>query len=124
MEAFLAQLLNGLDKGGAYALIALGLTLVFSTLRVANFAHAALFMLGCFCAVTFRYVITIQTVTVVPTKLSPWGKPVEVRTPLVQDWLGDFGAFLVDYSVPVSILLAIPEMLAIGVAMERGLIKH
>ena len=47
-----------------------------------------------------------------------------MRTPLVQDWLGDFGAFLVDYSVPVSILLAIPVMLAIGVAMERGLIKH
>ncbi len=124
MEAFLAQLLNGLDKGGAYALIALGLTLVFGTLGVVNFAHGALFMLGCFCAVTFRYLITIETVTVDPTKLSPWGKPVEVRTPLVQDWLGDFGAFLVDYSVPVSILLAIPVMLAIGVAMERGLIKH
>ena len=50
MEAFLAQLLNGLDKGGAYALIALGLTLVFGTLGVVNFAHGALFMLGCFCA--------------------------------------------------------------------------
>ena len=32
MNAFLAQLLNGLDKGGAYALIALGLTLVFGCL--------------------------------------------------------------------------------------------
>ncbi len=51
---FSLQLLNGLDKGGAYALIALGLTLVFGTLGVVNFAHGALFMLGAFCAVTFR----------------------------------------------------------------------
>lgn len=124
MNAFLAQLLNGLDKGGAYALIALGLTLVFGTLGVVNFAHGALFMLGCFCAVTFRYLITAETVTIDPGKLSPWGTPLEVRTPLVQNWFGEFGASMVDYSVPISILLAIPAMLVIGIAMERGLIKH
>jgi branched-subunit amino acid ABC-type transport system permease component len=124
MNVFLAQLLNGLDKGGAYALIALGLTLVFGTLGVVNFAHGALFMLGCFCAVTFRYLITLETVTIDPEKLSPWGSPVEVRTPLVQSWLGDFGAVLVDYSVPISILLAVPVMLVIGIAMERGIIKR
>lgn len=124
MNALLAQLLNGLDKGGAYALIALGLTLVFGTLGVVNFAHGALFMLGCFCAVTFRYLITIETVTTDPNKLSPWGAPVEVRTPVVQEWFGDFGAILVDYSVPISLLIAVPLMLAIGIAMERGLIKH
>ena len=73
MLAILAQLLNGLDKGAAYALIALGLTLVFGTLGVVNFAHGALFMLGAFCAVTFRYLITIETVTVDQTQLSPWG---------------------------------------------------
>lgn len=124
MNALLAQLLNGLDKGGAYALIALGLTLVFGTLGVVNFAHGALFMLGCFCAVTFRYLITIERVTTDPNKLSPWGAPVEVRTPVVQEWFGDFGAILVDYSVPISLLIAVPLMLAIGIAMERGLIKH
>ena len=47
MDAFLLQILNGLDKGSAYALIALGLTLIFGTLGVVNFAHGALFMLGC-----------------------------------------------------------------------------
>ncbi|HET6802354.1 MAG TPA: branched-chain amino acid ABC transporter permease, partial [Casimicrobiaceae bacterium] len=50
MDAILLQLLNGIDKGGAYALIALGLTLIFGTLGVVNFAHGALFMLGAFCA--------------------------------------------------------------------------
>jgi branched-chain amino acid transport system permease protein len=124
MEAILAQLLNGLDKGGAYALIALGLTLVFGTLGVVNFAHGALFMLGAFCAVTFRQLITMETVTVSETELSPWGTPLEIRTPLAQTWFGDWGAVLIDYSVPLSILLAIPVMLVIGIAMERGLIKH
>lgn len=124
MEAILAQLLNGLDKGGAYALIALGLTLVFGTLGVVNFAHGALFMLGAFCAVTFRAFITMETVTTDPTQLSPWGTPLEIRTPMAQTWFGDWGATLIEYSVPLSILLAIPVMLVIGIVMERGLIKH
>ncbi|RKZ63942.1 MAG: branched-chain amino acid ABC transporter permease, partial [Gammaproteobacteria bacterium] len=45
MEDILIQILNGLDKGGAYALIALCFTLTFGTLGVVNFAHGALFML-------------------------------------------------------------------------------
>ncbi|WP_299752505.1 branched-chain amino acid ABC transporter permease [Devosia sp.] len=124
MDAILAQLLNGLDKGGAYALIALGLTLVFGTLGVVNFAHGALFMLGAFCAVAFRQLITMETTTVDPGQLSPWGAPLEIKTPLAQTWFGDFGAVMIEYSVPLSIVLAIPVMLIIGIAMERGIIKH
>lgn len=123
MDVFVLQLLNGLDKGGAYALIALGLTLVFGTLGVVNFAHGALFMLGAFCAVVVNWVLQIETVSIDPEKLTPWGAPMEIRTPLVQAWLGDFGAFLLQYSVPLSILLAIPVMLIAGYAMERGLIR-
>ncbi|WP_127143056.1 branched-chain amino acid ABC transporter permease [Pelagibacterium montanilacus] len=124
MDAILAQLLNGLDKGAAYALIALGLTLVFGTLGVVNFAHGALFMLGAFCAVAFRQFITTETVTIDETQLSPWGTPLEVRTPMAEQWFGDWAPFLIDYSVPISIVLAIPFMLLVGIAMERGLIKH
>ena len=54
MDAILLQVLNGLDKGSAYALIALGLTLIFGTLGVVNFAHGALFMICAFCTVTFN----------------------------------------------------------------------
>jgi branched-chain amino acid transport system permease protein len=124
MQAILAQLLNGLDKGGAYALIALGLTLVFGTLGVVNFAHGALFMLGAFCAVTFRMLITYETVTIDPSQTTAWGTPLEIRTPLAQSLFGDWGAVLVDWSVPLSILLAIPVMLVVGIAMERGIIKY
>jgi branched-chain amino acid transport system permease protein len=123
MDAILAQLLNGLDKGGAYALIALGLTIVFGTLGVVNFAHGALFMLGAFCAVAFRILVTLDSVTIDPTRLSPWGTPLEVHTPLAQAVLGEWGGWIVDYSVPLSILVAIPVMLLVGIAMERGLVQ-
>ncbi|MBI4047873.1 MAG: branched-chain amino acid ABC transporter permease, partial [Devosia nanyangense] len=89
-----------------------------------NFAHGALFMLGAFCAVTFRRLITMETVTVDPTQTTAWGTPLEIRTPLAQTWFGDWGSVLIDYSVPLSILFAIPVMLVIGIAMERGIIKH
>jgi branched-chain amino acid transport system permease protein len=123
MDEIFLQLLNGLDKGGAYALIALGLTLVFGTLGVVNFAHGALFMLGAFVAVVVNQVLRLETVTIDPSQLTPWGTPMEVRTPLVQAWLGDFGALLLEYAVPLSILAAIPVMLVIALLMERGLIR-
>ncbi len=123
MDAILLQILNGLDKGGAYALIALGLTIIFGTLGVVNFAHGALFMLGAFCAVTVKALLSMQKVTLDPTQTTAWGTPVEIRQPYVEAWFGDFGATLLDYSVPISILIAIPIMLLIGIIMERGLIR-
>lgn len=44
----LLQLLTGLQIGAIYVMIALGLTLIFGTLGVANFAHGALFMIGAY----------------------------------------------------------------------------
>ncbi|MGF0538184.1 branched-chain amino acid ABC transporter permease [Agrobacterium sp. ES01] len=124
MDAIILQILNGLDKGGAYALIALGLTLVFGTLGVVNFAHGALFMLGAFCAVTFNKLLTLEKVVVDPSQTTAWGTPMEIRTPYIEAYMGDFGQFLLNYSVPVSIIVAIPVMLLIGIAMERGLIRY
>ncbi|AEV35371.1 High-affinity branched-chain amino acid transport system permease protein LivH (LIV-I protein H) [Pseudovibrio sp. FO-BEG1] len=124
MDAIVLQILNGLDKGGAYALIALGLTLIFGTLGVVNFAHGALFMLGAFCAVAFNHLIGLEQVVVDPTKTTAWGTPLETRVPYIEAWLGDTGTAMLNYSVPLSILLAIPVMLLVGYIMERGLIRH
>ncbi|MEM1161086.1 MAG: branched-chain amino acid ABC transporter permease [Pseudomonadota bacterium] len=124
MDSILLQILNGLDKGGAYALIALGLTIIFGTLGVVNFAHGALFMLGAFCAVTMKTLLTTSFVTIDETQKDFLGRPLEVETPYVEAWFGDFGTTLIEYSVPVSILMAIPVMLLVGIAMERGLIRY
>jgi len=121
MDAIFLQLLNGLDKGGAYALIALGLTLVFGTLGVVNFAHGALFMLGAFCAVSVQKILTISK-TVKDESIQFFDAYKE--QPYLEIWWGDFGTQIIDYSVPISIVFAIPVMLAIGIAMERGLIRH
>ncbi|MDT0683391.1 branched-chain amino acid ABC transporter permease [Roseicyclus sp. F158] len=125
MDAILLQILNGLDKGSAYALIALGLTLIFGTLGVVNFAHGALFMIGAFCAVTLQRIFTISRTTVDESRTDFLGNPMEVDTPYLEIWFGpEFGAALIDWSVPLAILFAIPVMLLIGWIMERGLIKH
>ena len=124
MDAILLQFLNGLDKGGAYALIALGLTLTFGTLGVVNFAHGALFMLGAFCAVLTQRLLSLESVTLDETKLTPWGSPTEIRTTYLEMWFGDMGAWAVDNAVFLSIFFVIPVMLIIGVLLERGLIRH
>ncbi|WP_306154185.1 branched-chain amino acid ABC transporter permease [Roseovarius sp. MMSF_3281] len=125
MDAIILQVLNGLDKGSAYALIALGLTLIFGTLGVVNFAHGALFMIGAFCAVTLSRIITLSHEVVDESRTDFLGNPLKVDVPYVYDLFGQqTGETIIDWAVPLAILFAIPVMILIGVVMERGLIKH
>ena len=48
MELFLQQVFNGVMLGSTYAVVALGLTLVFGILHVPNFAHGNMYMLGAY----------------------------------------------------------------------------
>jgi branched-chain amino acid transport system permease protein len=48
VETFLQQLINGISQGSAYALIALGYTMVYGVLRLINFAHSDVYMIGAF----------------------------------------------------------------------------
>ena len=125
MDAIILQILNGLDKGSAYALIALGLTLIFGTLGVVNFAHGALFMIGAFCAVTFSRFLSLSHEVAVEGETDFLGNPQMRDVPYIYDWFGEAtGASIIDWAVPLSILFAVPVMILIGFAMERGLIKH
>jgi branched-chain amino acid transport system permease protein len=56
MELFAQQVLNGLVTGSVYSLVALGLTLIYGTMHVPNFAHGQLYMLGAYLA----YVLVMQ----------------------------------------------------------------
>src|SRR5579863_8846247 len=47
---FFAQLLVGLINGSFYALLSLGLAIIFGLLNIINFAHGAQYMMGAFCA--------------------------------------------------------------------------
>ncbi len=54
MSTFVQTILNGIAIGSVLALFALGYTLVFSILRIINFAHGAIFTLGAY----FTYALT------------------------------------------------------------------
>ncbi|AIQ72786.1 MULTISPECIES: branched-chain amino acid ABC transporter permease [Paenibacillus] len=48
MEYFIQQLINGISVGSIYALIALGYTMVYGIIKLINFAHGDVFMVGSF----------------------------------------------------------------------------
>ena len=49
-QALFGQLLIGLINGSFYALLSLGLAVIFGLLNIINFTHGALYMMGAFCA--------------------------------------------------------------------------
>src|SRR3954466_5844579 len=57
MDTFVQQLINGLNIGAIYALIALGYTMVYGILRLINFAHGDIYMVGAFAGYGIAYFI-------------------------------------------------------------------
>jgi branched-chain amino acid transport system permease protein len=60
LETFLQQLINGLSLGAIYALIALGYTMVYGVLRLINFAHGDVYMLGAFAGYFIANALTLD----------------------------------------------------------------
>ena len=86
IQAFLGQLLLGLVNGSFYAMLSLGLAVIFGLLGIVNFAHGALYMIGAYVA-----------------------------------WIG-LNKFGINYWV--SLVLAPVVVGALGVVIERTLLKH
>ena len=89
----LSQIVNGLIFGLIYALIALGLTVVFSIMRVVNFSHGEFYMLG-------GYTLYALTAGVAALFSLPLVIPTIVALPL-----------------------AMAAVAMFGVAVERGLLR-
>ncbi len=70
MTLFLSQLINGLHVGIIYALIALGYTMVYGIVKLINFAHGDIIMIGAYTAV-----ITLTTLG--------WSAPVALVAAIV-----------------------------------------
>lgn len=101
------QILNGLAIGSVYALFALGYTLVFSILRIINFAHAAVFTLGAY----FTYLLT-------GSAINPNGLLNRVFTSL-------FGQPALPFSLPFIVAMLVSAILAglTSVLIERLFFK-
>lgn len=85
MSLFMSQVFNGLALGVLLALIATGLTIIYGTLGVINFAHGALFVVGAYAG---------------------------------------FSLFMATESFVLSLIGAALVAMAVGLVMERGLIKR
>lgn len=61
MQDFLQHIINGISLGSIYALIALGYTMVYGILKLINFAHADVYMIGAFAAYYTAHLLGIDT---------------------------------------------------------------
>ena len=66
MEVFLQQVVNGLSLGSIYALIALGYTMVYGIIKLINFAHGEIYMIGGYIGF---FAITVLGVGFIPAML-------------------------------------------------------
>jgi len=48
ISSFLQQIINGITVGSIYSLVALGYTMVYGIIKLINFAHGDIFMIGAF----------------------------------------------------------------------------
>ena len=60
MELFINQLINGLNTGSIYALVAVGYTMVYGIIRLINFAHGEVMMFGAYFAFIFAYMLPFE----------------------------------------------------------------
>lgn len=58
MDTFIQQFINGLTLGSVYALIALGYTMVYGIIKLLNFAHGDIFMVGAF--ISYYLILTFN----------------------------------------------------------------
>ena len=57
MQAFIQHFINGLSAGTIYALVALGYTMVYGVLKLINFAHGDVMMVGVFAGYATAYLL-------------------------------------------------------------------
>ncbi len=77
----IVQLFNGLILGSLYVLFALGLSIIFGTLGIINFAHGAFFMLGAYVAYTIMTFVVPNfwvALVCVPVIMALFGAACEV----------------------------------------------
>ncbi|MCF7925019.1 MAG: branched-chain amino acid ABC transporter permease [Candidatus Izimaplasma sp.] len=60
MELFIRQLINGLNTGSIYALVAIGYTMVYGIIKLINFAHGEIMMFGAYFAFLLAFTLSFN----------------------------------------------------------------
>ncbi|WP_332897842.1 MULTISPECIES: branched-chain amino acid ABC transporter permease [unclassified Haladaptatus] len=95
-------LLNGLQQGAIYVLLAVGLSIILGTLKFVNFAHGALYLVG-----TYAGLFVALSVPLSSGKLQEWG----------------FSTFGLGWGFLAALLLVPLVVFVVGLAMERYLAR-
>src|ERR1700752_5265260 len=69
LEALLQHLVNGLVLGGTYALLGIGLTLIFGLMNVVNFAHGEFYTLGAYTAFATSVLLGLPFLAAIPAAI-------------------------------------------------------
>lgn len=115
MDLLVQTIINGLILGSGYALVAVGLTIIFGTLHIVNFAHGAFFALGAYAVLQLEnagipYLLCIPLAVIVVAII---GFILELT--IVQRALydrGEHGSIIITFALSQAIVAAI--VLVIG----------
>ncbi|OKO76415.1 branched-chain amino acid ABC transporter permease [Bradyrhizobium sp. NAS80.1] len=115
MDLLVQTIINGLILGSGYALVAVGLTIIFGTLHIVNFAHGAFFALGAYAVLQLEnagipYLLCIPLAVIVVAII---GFVLELT--IVQRALydrGEHGSIIITFALSQAIVAAI--VLVIG----------
>lgn len=110
MELLFQTLINGLVLGAGYALVAVGLTLIFGTLHIVNFAHGAFFALGAYAvfqlqALGLPYLAALPLAIVAVAAIGAVIEVLVVRTALYDR--PEHGSIIVTFALSQAIVAAI-----------------
>ena len=103
------QLLNGLTVGGIYALIALGYTMVYGIIKLINFAHGDIFMIGAFAG--YFAVVLIADVFI--------GSFLASAFSLNEMVVGSFKSFILEYRLYIAVVASIIFCGLLGLFVEK-----
>ena len=118
MSEFLQLLVAGLTTGSFYALIALGYTMVYGIMRLINFAHGDIFMVGAFLGWTVLSALAAMHM--------PWGIALLLAVLLAMALTGGIGVVIERFAYQP--LLSAPRLsilitaLGVSLALENGVL--
>lgn len=110
MELFVQTIINGLILGAGYALVAVGLTVIFGTLHIVNFAHGAFFALGAYAVLQLEnaglpYLLSIPLAVVIVAAIGFVLEMSIVRRALYDR--GEHGSIIITFALSQAIVASI-----------------
>ena len=115
VEIFIQAVVNGITIGGVYALIAVGLTMIFGVMNVVNFAHGEFVMLGMFATYLTHSLLGLDpNLSIIITVPIMFGLGVIVQRTLIARVVGLPDESQILLTLGISVLLINLTLLIMG----------